>query len=72
MKKLFAIAFIAVSFAACNSAENQTEENAEAAGDAVNAEVEAVAESAQATIDSATAVVDSATSAAVDSVKAAN
>jgi cell shape-determining protein MreC len=68
MKKLFAIALIAVSFAACNSGETSTE-GAEATADSLNAQVEAVADSAQATIDSAAATVDSAAAAAVDSLK---
>jgi hypothetical protein len=65
MKKLFAIALIAVSFAACNSGESSTE----ATADSLSAQVEAVADSAQATIDSAVATVDSAAAAAVDSVQ---
>jgi PBP1b-binding outer membrane lipoprotein LpoB len=72
MKKLFAIALIAVSFAACNSAETKTEEAAEATADSLNTQVEAIADSAKATIDSAAATVDSAAAATVDSVKAAH
>lgn len=69
MKKLFAIALIAVSFAACNSAETKTEENVEATTDSLTNQVEATADSANATIDSAAAKVDSTAAATVDSLK---
>ncbi len=45
MKKLFAIAFIAVSFAACNSAETKTEEAAGAATEVVTEPAGVVADS---------------------------
>lgn len=69
MKKLFAIALIAVSFAACNSAETSTEEAAEATADSITSAVDSTADAAKESIDSTAAVADSTAEAAVDSLK---
>ena len=70
MKKLFAIALIAVSFAACNSAETKTEE---AVTDSAAAIVDSAASAAAATVDStasaAAAKVDSTAKAVTDTLK---